>query len=100
MQGDSPRVADTVRDVLDVALIDVVGLIEEEGECARLRASTRQYRDQHFCLDSATATSDGGGARPYPLRDLGVASPSRSCRRQPITRWCSEDCTRGRQGCR
>ncbi len=71
MQGDSLQVADTVRDVLGLALIEVVGLIEEEGECARC-VRVGQYRGQHFCLDSATATSDGGGARPYPLRDLGL----------------------------
>jgi len=35
MQGDSLQVAETVRDVLGPALNDVVGLIEEDGECAR-----------------------------------------------------------------
>ncbi len=35
MQGDSPRVADTVTDVHGPALNDVAGLIEEDGECAR-----------------------------------------------------------------
>jgi len=69
------------------------GVHRGERRVRSLRGGAGQYRGQHFCLDGATATSDGGGAHPYPLRDLGLASPSRSCR-QPITRWCSGDCTR------
>ncbi len=37
-----------------------------------LRAEAGQYRDQNFCLNSATTTSDGGDVHPYPLRDLGL----------------------------
>lgn len=37
-----------------------------------LRGGAGQYRGQHFCLDSATAPSDGGGAHLYPLPDRGL----------------------------